>query len=66
MFKFVICPFLAYVSAAPMTPLISFDLTKTEWLNVWTYVWLGAGWAIWGVLCFVLLFLLAVSLRHND
>jgi len=41
----------SYVAAAPLTDKISMDMTKTEWANLWTYVW----WILSGVVCLFIL-----------
>ena len=37
----------SYAAAAPLTAKISIDMTKTEWTNIWTYVWWISSLAIW-------------------
>lgn len=50
MLKYVICPLVAYLMAAPLTSLISLDLRETEWLHVLTYVWWAGSWVVWGLI----------------
>lgn len=44
---------IAYIVAAPLTSLISFDLRLTEWTNIWTYIYWGLGRAIWFLIIFI-------------
>lgn len=48
MLRFIACPLVAYIMAAPLTSLISLDLRETEWTHVMTYVWWAGSWVVWG------------------
>lgn len=56
---------ISYLMAAPLTDLISLDMTQTQWLNAMTYViWLFAG-AIWTVIVFVVIVILATLVSRK-
>lgn len=59
MIRFVIVAFVSYVAAAPLTQHISMDLSQTHWDSLWTYFFWLFSLAIWGLLLFVVLPLLA-------
>jgi hypothetical protein len=53
MLRYIICPVVAYIMAAPLTSLISLDLRETEWTNIVTYLWLIGAWIVWGLIALV-------------
>lgn len=57
--RYLIGLIFAYVLAAPLTELISFDLRETEWLNILTYVWLAFGGLVWCAFAFFALIIAA-------
>ena len=50
MLRYIIFAIIAYALAAPLTSRISFDLTQTEWTNLWTYVWWAGSFVVWGII----------------
>ena len=53
-----------YSIAAANSDSISFDLSQTDWLNLWTYIYIGVGMAAAWVL-FVLFWILAVGVASG-
>lgn len=48
--RYILCALISYIMAAPLTSLISFDLTETAWTNLWTYIWWAGSWMVWGLI----------------
>lgn len=66
MFRTLVLLLLSYVAAAPLTDKISMDLSKTQWDNLWTYVFWLFSFGIWFVITVLFFIALAGAIAIFD
>jgi uncharacterized integral membrane protein len=57
---------IGYILAASVSESVSFDLTQTEWSNIWTCVYIFLGTAVAGTVFFIFALLSLVGLKYLE